>query len=201
MDLSPADFRPQFDDLAVRLDTRARSVSRVCDLFAAMHQELRQIARRHRSALNAHSTLNTTGLVHEAFLKLSGAELKPIQDSAHFFALAAQTMRQIIIDRARRALSEKRGSGAVHVPLDEPTLADNDDNASEQALAVHQALSKLEQHSPRLAETVVMRFFGGMTEEEIGEALGRDPATVRRDWAKARAWLYRMLEDPNPEHS
>jgi RNA polymerase sigma factor (TIGR02999 family) len=192
------DLRHTFEDLTSRIDARAQSAEGIRELFAALHDELRRVARVHRHALQANSTLNTTGLVHEAYLKLSGARLGTIHDRGHFFALAAQTMRQIIIDRARRALADKRGEGAVHVALDELTLADTDESASRQALAVHQALAQLEQHSARLAETVTLRFFAGMTEEEIAEALDRDPSTVRRDWAKARAWLFRALSDPAP---
>ncbi len=192
------DLRQTFEALSARIDERARSADSIRALFAALHGELRGIARLHRRALHANTTLNTTGLVHEAYLKLSGARLGPIHDRAHFFALAAQTMRQIIIDRARRALADKRGDGATHVALDELALADSDESASRQALAVHQALDQLERHSARLAETVSLRFFAGMTEEEIADALDRDPSTVRRDWAKARAWLFRALSDPAP---
>lgn len=195
MNLPIPDLRQTFDTLSAQLDAQVRANHRIRDLFAALHQELRRVARVHRGALHANSTLNTTGLVHEAFLKLSSANLPELQDRAHFFSLAAQTMRQIIIDRARRALADKRGDGAIHLPLDDLTLADSDDRASVQALAVHQALDQLEAHSPRLAQTVTMRFFAGMTEEEIGDALDRDPATVRRDWAKARAWLHRALSE------
>lgn len=189
------DHQAPITDLTARLDARARSAVRMSELFAALHDELRGIARTHRQSLNAGGTLDTTGLVHEAFLKLSATALEP-KDVGHFFALAAQSMRQIIIDRARRTLAGKRGQGAEHVAIDDITLADTDDAVSEQALAVHQALDQLEQASPRLAQTVMLRFFGGLTEEEIGDVLGRDPATVRRDWAKARAWLFRTLSDP-----
>lgn len=193
----PPKLGQTFDVLARQLETHARSALGIRDLFAGLHHELRRIARQHRGALLAHNTLNTTALVHEAFLKLSQASQLEVIDRAHFFSLAAQSMRQIVIDRARRASAGKRGDQAVHVPMDDLTLADSDERASDQALAVHQALLQLEQHSPRLAETVTMRFFAGMTEEEIGDALDRDPATVRRDWAKARAWLYRVLSDPS----
>lgn len=199
MSLPSTNLRQTLDTLTAEFDSLAQSALPIRELFAKLHHELRHIARRHRGALQADSTLNTTGLVHEAYLKLSNAALVDIQDRAHFFSLAAQTMRQIIIDRARRSLAAKRGEGAVHVPLDDLELAEPDHSASEQALAIHQALTLLEQHSPRLAETVTMRFFAGMTEDEIGDALDRDPATVRRDWAKARAWLHRALTDSSGE--
>lgn len=190
---------PPIDDLTFSLGTRALAVDRMAALFSALHDELRRIARQHRQSLQAGATLDTTGLVHEAYVKLSTAQVDAPIDRAHFFALAAQTMRQIIIDRARRTLAGKRGGGAVHVALADITLAGSDDRVSEQALAVHQALEQLEALSPRLAEVVSMRFFAGMTEDEIADAVGRDPATVRRDWAKARAWLYRTLSDPVPD--
>ncbi|AVP96545.1 RNA polymerase subunit sigma-70 [Ahniella affigens] len=184
-----------FDALTRQLESHAKTAPGIRELFAGLHQELRRIARQHRGSLLCQNTLNTTALVHEAYLKLSQASHLEVVDRAHFFALAAQSMRQIVIDRARRANTAKRGDVAVHVPMDDITLSDSDARASEQALAVHQALLQLEQHSPRLAETVTMRFFAGMTEAEIGDALDRDPATVRRDWAKARAWLFRALGD------
>ncbi|MBK8283745.1 MAG: sigma-70 family RNA polymerase sigma factor [Ahniella sp.] len=199
MNQPATNLRQTLETLTAQFDSFAQSGLPIRDLFTKLHHELRHIARRHRGSLNADSTLNTTGLVHEAYLKLSSATLGDIQDRAHFFSLAAQTMRQIIIDRARRSLASKRGEGAAHVPLDDLVLAATDQSASEQAMAIHQALGLLEQHSPRLAETVTMRFFGGMTEDEIGDALDRDPATVRRDWAKARAWLHRALSDPSGE--
>ncbi|MBK7145920.1 MAG: sigma-70 family RNA polymerase sigma factor [Xanthomonadales bacterium] len=195
--MDPTDLPPDtFATLTATLADRARSVTRMAELFAVLHGELRSVARKHRQSLNASATLDTTGLVHEAYLKLSAAHIEAPTDPAHFFALAAQSMRQIIIDRARRTLAGKRGEGAAHVPLEDITLADTDEQVSVQALAVHQALAQLEQASPRLAQTVVLRFFGGLTEEEVGEVLGRDPATVRRDWTKARAWLFRALSDP-----
>lgn len=201
MSLPNPDLQQTFDTLTTQLDAHARAAPRISDLFASLHQELRRIAKLHRGALHANSTLNTTGLVHEAYLKLSIASLADVRDRGHFFSLAAQAMRQIIIDRARRTLAGKRGEGAVHVPLDDLTLSDTDQQASEQALAVHQALTGLEAFSPRLAQTVAMRFFAGMNETEIAEALDRDPATVRRDWAKARAWLHRALNDSSVDPS
>jgi len=192
---------PPIDDLTRSLGTRALAVDRMAVLFGALHDELRRIARQHRQSLQAGATLDTTGLVHEAFVKLSTARIDAPTDRPHFFALAAQTMRQIIIDRARRTLAGKRGSGVVHVALDDTLFEGPDERVSEQALAVHQALERLDQLSPRLAEVVSMRFFAGMTEDEIADAVGRDPATVRRDWAKARAWLYRTLADSPTDDS
>ncbi len=162
-------------------------------LFASLHHELRRVARANRAALGASPTLDTTSLVHEAYIKLSDAALSTLADRRHFFALAARAMRQIIVDHARKRLADKRGGHAVGVSLS--ALDEEGDEVAEaaQALELHQALQQLEQQSPRLAQVVSLRFYGGLTEDEIGELIERDPATVRRDWAKARAWLYQTL--------
>ena len=140
--------------------------------------------------------MNTTAVVHEVFLKLSGSS-SSWQNRAHFFAVAAQAMRQILTDYARKKSSAKRGGDEPPLPLDERLaslpLAGSDAQA-DWILDLHQALAELAELSPRLATVVEYRYFGGLTEKEVGEVLDLSTRTVRRDWDKARAWLSRRLD-------
>jgi RNA polymerase sigma factor (TIGR02999 family) len=183
----------EIEALVTTLRGLAGPESRLDALFASLHHELRRVARSNRAALGASPTLDTTSLVHEAYIKLSGTSLSTLAGRRHFFALAARAMRQIIVDHARRRLADKRGGHAVGVSLSALDGVGDDAAGAAQALELHQALQQLEQQSPRLAQVVSLRFYGGLTEEEIAELIERDPATVRRDWAKARAWLYQTL--------
>jgi len=167
-------------------------------LAAAVYDELRAIARRHLAALGASAagaTLTTTGLVHEAYLKLVGGAEEPgaarWRDRPHFLATAAVAMRQILVDRARARAAHKRGGAGARVTLEEDAVAVAD--APEALLEVDDALDRLAALSPRLARVVECRFYGGMTEEEIAAALGVTVRTVQRDWAKARMLLRRTL--------
>jgi len=147
----------------------------------------------HRAMRSEHPdhTLGTTGLVHEAYLKLVDQTRVDWRDRAHFFAVAALAMRRILIDYARRHRREKRGGGRDPVSLVEGavSLEERADNL----VALDEALTRLGELSPRLSRIVECRFFGGLTEEEIAEALGVTTRTVKRDWAKARGWLYQEL--------
>jgi RNA polymerase sigma factor (TIGR02999 family) len=160
-------------------------------LLPLVYDELRLIARRQLSHQAPGQTLNTTALVHEAFLKMSGVSGSEFQDRCHFFAVAATAMRQILVDSARRKGSQKRGGNWRRVDLDHTQL-----RVEEQAdliLEVDSALEKLSGLSPRLGRVVECRFFAGMEEKEIAACLGVTDRTVRRDWIKARAWLHREL--------
>jgi RNA polymerase sigma factor (TIGR02999 family) len=158
--------------------------------FEAAYHELQRIARRQLRRLRPGQTLTTTALVHEAFVKLVQSPVET-QDVTHFHALAARAMRQILVDYARQRASLKRGGDR------RPTTFDGDSLAVEsiagEMLGIDEALTRLESLDPRLARIVEWRFFGGMTEEEVAEALGVTTRTVRRDWQKARAFLYREL--------
>lgn len=158
-------------------------------VYAAAYDELRRIARgqRHRGPA---VTLTTTALVHEAYLKLLGMDGAP-DDRAHFLSIAARAMRHILIDRARERGAGKRGGGRPVTSLDDHAGAVA--ALSEELLDIDRALTKLEGVSPRLAQVVEWRFFGGMTEEETAAALGVTVRTVRRDWQKARAFLFHEL--------
>jgi len=158
-------------------------------LIPVLYDDLRRLARSARWKVSAGSTLQTTALVHEAYLRLSRSA--GFNDRQHFLRSAAIAMRQILINLARDSVTAKRGGGAIEVTLDDaPDLpAPN----AEALLEVGDALHKLNELSPRLAQVVECRFFGGFSEEETATALGLNARTVRRDWLKARAWLLREL--------
>jgi RNA polymerase sigma factor (TIGR02999 family) len=157
-------------------------------LLPIVYEELRLIASRQLRHQNGEPTLNTTALVHEAYIKLAEASRLGFVDRAHFFALAARAMRQIVIDHARRHQAAKRGGEWRRVPLDEAEIPL--ETRAETLLALDEALNRLSEMNDRLARVVECRFFGGMTEQETAAALGVNERTVRRDWTKARLWLY-----------
>jgi RNA polymerase sigma factor (TIGR02999 family) len=138
-------------------------------------------------------TLSTTALVHESYLKLIRSEGLTWQDRAHFLALAARAMRMVLVSYARSHGAGKRGGGTIPIELREE-LALSSERAGEM-LALDDALERLAKLNDRLSRTVELRFFGGLTLEEIAEALDRAPSTVKLDWQKARAWLYRELRN------
>ncbi len=160
-------------------------------LFGAVYSELKRIARRHLRGRRPGDSLQTTGLVHEAYLRLA----RPVADAdfkdrVHFFAVASRAMRQILIDHVRARQAKKRA--AIAVPLDEADGA-AEPEASWELLELDRALVKLEQLDPRLGRMVELRFFGGMSVDEVGAALEVSETTVKRDWRAARAFLYAEL--------
>lgn len=160
-------------------------------LVPQVYRELRTIAHRHLAAHGGEDTLNSTALVHEAYLKLGREAGVAWQDRAHFFALASMVMRQILTDRARARVAFKRGGVQRRVTLEEDTIAVDDQ--AESLLDLTDALTRLAEVSPRLVRVVEFRFFGGMSDAEIGHVLGVTERTVRRDWDKARLLLRRAL--------
>jgi RNA polymerase sigma factor (TIGR02999 family) len=156
-------------------------------LFAAVYDELKHLAHRQLAA-SANPTINTTGLVHEAYLKLIRPDSLKLNDRGHFFAVAARAMRQIVVDHARRRLAEKRGGAVQPITLDEQFSAD----ALEPDKLVHldDALGQLQRLEPRLAELVELRFFAGLSVEQVAELRDVAPRTVIRDWRRARAYLF-----------
>lgn len=170
-------------------------------LFSAVYPELRRLAHRRLAAERTGHSLSTTGLVHEAYLKLSGQRQDVFANRAQFFALAAQAMRRILVDYARRHRALKRGRGQEGVSLSRLDDAGGLDlPALEQAgaradliLALDQALDELRAIEERLARVVEYRFFAGLTEHEVAELLGVTARTVARDWVRARGWLYQRL--------
>jgi RNA polymerase sigma factor (TIGR02999 family) len=160
-------------------------------LFPIVYDRLHQIAHAHLRGGVQGGTVSTTALVHEAYVKLVDAERVGWEDRGHFLSLASRAMRQILIDYARKRSAEKRGGGQQRVELDAIQVA-----ASERAdalVALDDALTQLSRLSPRLAQVVEHRFFGGLTEEETAKVLGVTDRTVRRDWIKARGWLHQEL--------
>lgn len=159
-------------------------------LLTLVYDELRQMARRHRSSWRR-SPLGTQSLVHEAFLKLVDQSTVQWSSRGQFFAIASKAMRSILIDNARHYLRLKREGGREQIELEDGLLVSA--ARSEELLALDLALDRLYAADTRLASLVECRFFGGLTIEETAEALGTSPATVKRDWAAARTWLYREL--------
>ncbi|HZJ01552.1 MAG TPA: ECF-type sigma factor [Gemmatimonadaceae bacterium] len=161
-------------------------------LFPLVYNDLRRRARAYLRGQPAGHTLNTTALVHETYLKLVAVERIKWEDRAHFLALAASAMRHVLISYARRNDSLKRG-GKVAVSLEEALVLT--DTGADQMLALDDALGKLAALNERLSRTVELRFFGGLTVEETAEVLEVAPSTVKLDWQKAKAWLYRELSE------
>lgn len=160
------------------------------ELWTVIYEELRAMARRQLAA-EAGGTLQPTTLVHEAYLRLTADEDVRWENRRHFFAAAAQAMRRIRIDDARKRKRLKRGGGAKPGPLQEaPPVFDQDPT---EVLAVDEALTRLEREAPRKAEVVMLRYFVGLTVDETAEALGLSPKTVDNDWRIARAWLHGEL--------
>ena len=160
--------------------------------FAQVYGEIRRLAQRELRATGRSDTLNTTALVHEAYLKLARHPGIEWQDRSHFFALAGRALRQVLVDSARGHLTDKRGGGAVVLPLedvDAPILSRATD-----IVALDHAMERLSQIDERLCRLVDLRFFVGLQIEEIAELLGVNERTLRRDWVKARAFLYSELE-------
>ncbi|HSJ62411.1 MAG TPA: ECF-type sigma factor [Gemmatimonadaceae bacterium] len=156
-----------------------------------LYEELRRVARRQLRREDRGHTLSTTALVNEAYLRLADLRQMEWQDRAHFLAMAARAMRRVLVDHARRHRADKRGGGEQPVSLEEALIVSGEN--MEMVIAVDDALSRLGALSPRLAQVVEYRFFGGMTEEEMATALGVTPRTVQRDWVKARGWLRETL--------
>jgi len=161
-----------------------------------VYAELRLLARRQLRRGRRSPTLDTTGLVHEAYLKLVDRSEAAWQDRTHFLAVAAVAMRHILVDQARRRAAAKRGGEAIQVTLDEGRLVT--DPRAVEILALDEALTALSALSERLARLVELRFFGGLTEEETGQVMEMSERTVRREWRKARAFLFRALQAPDP---
>jgi RNA polymerase sigma factor (TIGR02999 family) len=172
-------------DLGAPVETQRMAAA----LIPLMYQDLRRIARRERRRVSAGVTLQTTALVHEAYLKLEHSA--SFNDNEHFVRACALAMRHILINHARDRLARKRGGGVANVSVDDvPEISGAPD---EVILKINDALLELAELNPRLAQVVECRFFGGYDDTETAGALGLTDRTVRRDWVKARAWLRREL--------
>ena len=164
-------------------------------LMPLVYQELRRIADRALGRERRGHTLQATALVHEAYVRLVQQHSAQFENRAHFFAIASQLVRRILVDHARRRASLKRGGGEAPLSLDMEVA---DRSSSVDALALDEALQRLATLDPQQARIVEMRFFGGLTVEDTAEVLNISPRTVKRDWSMARAWLRRELSGSSP---
>jgi len=185
------DMSPQSEVAAVYTEVRKPRRESLDRLLPAVYAELRAIAHRNLAAHGHAGSLATTGLVHEAYLKLVDQSHVDWSDHAHFLALASVAMRHLLVDEARSRAALKRGGERTQVTLDDETIAV--DTCAETLLAIEDALDRLAAAEPRLAKVVECRFFGGLSEKETAEALGITERTVARDWVKARVLLRRAL--------
>ena len=168
-------------------------------LMPIVYDELRRLARHHLRRERAGHTLQTTALVNQAYLRLVDQRKVQWQNRAHFFALSAQLMRRILLDHARRRHKAKRGGDAVRVSLDESAIVTGERDV--QLIALDDALRRLEEVDERKSKVVELRFFGGLNIDETAEAMRISPATVRREWSMAKAWLYREISGENPNEA
>ena len=171
--------------------------SAVDRLVALVYDELRAVARRQLRRWRPGQTLDTTALVHEAYLRLVDQAGATWQDRAHFLSVAGVAMRHILVDAARRRAAKKRGGEDLRISLDEMRLEPGQgvDSQAVQILALDEALTSLAARNERLSHLVELRFFAGLTEEETAQTLGTSERTVRRDWRKARAFLFHALQE------
>ncbi len=163
-----------------------------CELLPVVYGELRRLAQNNLKRERRNHTFSPTALVHEAFLRLTGTDQPDWQDRAHFFAVAARVMRQVLVDYARRHQALRRGAGFERVPLDGDALAFSEAKSTE-VLALDEALRRLEELDDRQSQIVEMKFFAGLSFEEMAEILDVSSKTVKREWAMARAWLHQEI--------
>jgi len=167
-------------------------------LFSVVYDAMKGLARRQREQWHGDYTLNTTAIVHEAYLKLFDQKQAEWESQAHFLSVAGKAMRHILVDYARRRKADKRGGDILRVSLDEVRTPSGDviditEEKADSLVALDEALKRLAEIDPREAAVVECRFFGGMTIAETATALGVSPMTVKRDWAMAQAWLLRDM--------
>jgi|SRR5215472_3014779 len=164
-------------------------------IFPAVYDELRRLARYHLRQQRQNHTLQTTGLVHEAFLRLAEEKCLYAKDRAHFLGIAAQLMRWILVDYERNRNAVKRGAGVTRLSLD-PSICEGRPKGDDvDLLALNEALDRLAKLDSQQSRIVELRYFGGLTIEDTSEFLGISPATVKRSWSSARLWLLRELSD------
>jgi RNA polymerase sigma factor (TIGR02999 family) len=167
--------------------------SALAELTPLVYEELRRLAHHYMEGQRPDHTLQTTALVNEAYLRLADQTNPRWQNRAHFFAVAARAMRQILVSYARTQQAQKRGRGAVRVELDEAALVSPEE--SKEIVDLHEALESLATLDSRKAQVVELKYFGGLTYDEIAEVLKISSITVRRDWEFARLWLYTELHN------
>jgi RNA polymerase sigma factor (TIGR02999 family) len=186
------------EQVTVILEALARGEPAAADeLLTQVYQELRKLAAHKMAGQSPGHTLQPTALVHEAWLRLAGNAPPQFAGRAHFFAAAAEAMRHILIDSARRKQALRHGGGQVRLDIQEVEIASLADDG--EILAVHDLLDKLAAQDPQRAELVKLRYFVGMTFEEAAEVLGISVATAKRHWAYSRAWLYEEIQAGRPK--
>ena len=178
----------QFLQLASAGDRKASDA-----LFDSVYHELRTIARSHRRHWRGNETMNTTSLIHEAYLKLAGGRLADYSGRSHFFATASKAMRQVLMNYAERVSAAKRGDNPIRVTLSGLSL--HEENTIEDLLHIDALLKKLERSNPRHCQLFECRVFGGMTIDETAAALDVSAATVKRDWTLVSAWLFSEMKE------
>ena len=180
------------DDITRLLhEMRAGDVKAADQLLPLVYQELHRLAKAYMRRERAEHTLQPTALVNEAYLQLAGDDVS-WQSRQHFIGVAAHVMRRVLVDHARQRNAEMRGGGLKRVEMDEGVAVAND--RLEEALMIDQALHRLTEQEPRQARIVELRYFGGLSVEQIASLTGMSPRSVKRDWAMARAWLYLQLK-------
>ena len=176
-------------------DVRGGNAHAQSQLLDLVYGEMRRIAARHLRHEKAGHSLQPTALVHEAYLRLFGQDKLDCEDRSHFYAIASQTMRRILVDHARKRLAAKRGGMLTPVNLEDIQLAAAGN--SDSIIALDEALTRLAEWDERLCRVIELRFFAGLTEEEVAQVLGIATRTVKRDWVAARAWLNAQLGGPD----
>jgi RNA polymerase sigma factor (TIGR02999 family) len=172
------------------LDTNARASE---ELLPLVYEELRQLAAMRMARQSGAQTLQATALVHEAWLRLFGGNAKVWQNRAHFFHAAAQAMRHILIERARKKMSLKRGARPEYVSIDNVDVAD--EQPEERVLLIDEALERLQKKDPELARMAMLKFFAGLTNAEVADMTGVTERTVQNKWLYAKAWLLKSIEE------
>lgn len=180
-------------DITLMLQAVARGERQASsDLLPLVYEELRQLAAARMARESAGQTLQPTALVHEAWLRLVGEGNRSWENRAHFFGAAAEAMRRILIENARRKSRLKRGGGQLRVDIDELELADT--TPDDKILLIDEALERLKAEDPEKAKIVVLKFFGGLTNQEVALSLDVTERTVERQWAFAKAWMFRCIQ-------
>lgn len=184
------------DRLLETLDSALRDPTHsLASMMTEAYRNLLRVAHVQRNAFGASPTLSTTALVHEVYLKLQDSPDLVVSDINHFHYLATRAMRFVLTDHARRKLARKRGNAAPMEALDELAVPDIDGRHAEQVLEINEVIDQLGEIFPRMAQIVSLRFYVGLGDAEIGDALGIDERTVRRDWIKARGWMIGRLRE------
>ena len=194
MTTPPSGKMPPHDVTGLLLAWRAGDAAAQGLLIDVVYAELHRQAARAMRRENAAHTLQATALVNEAYLRLIDQQRIEWRNRLQFFGVAAQVMRRILVDHARQRLANKRGGGVAAVTLEDAQHGSDEPSSGVDVLALHEAIERLGQLDPRQARVVELRYFGGLSIEDTAEALEISPATVKREWAIARAWLRRELE-------